>query len=268
MIISNSMSYTYWEQFFQQWLLRHKAILGWNDPDVVPLLNTLTPMDLSSDYVPEPWWGNDGGTPLHSVVMNYNPGKGASVQRLPTILSLGPLTYAQLVKGGHLPLTGNWHFKRRALPILQYLQTNGLIRSNAVGIESHLSVELIPWHTESADKRHGYQQYVSQNLQQIFENCFIFAANESKRIVNNKLRSTVIIRKNFSSVVNEYLAPFQNHRITGYRIITSTTSIGSGKYSVFELTKIKGVRFVCIWGPHSRNNFPPQKDLNSILDSI
>lgn len=55
--------YDYWEAFFQAWKRAKSvsggtyAILGWNDPDP-SLLNTLgSPLDLSSDYVPEPWWG-------------------------------------------------------------------------------------------------------------------------------------------------------------------------------------------------------------------
>lgn len=75
------MNYVYWNDFVSLWFQGCKAILNWSDPDTIPLLNDPKVRDLSSLYVPEPWWGNDGSQPLYSVIINYNPGCGRLFQR-------------------------------------------------------------------------------------------------------------------------------------------------------------------------------------------
>ena len=143
-------------------------ILGWNNPNPA-LLNTLgSPLDLSSDYVPEPWWGNDGTGVLHSVVINLNPGSGKDGQLWRSVSGIP--AYADLVNGYRLKETINWHFTERAFPMLSALYylnkipLSGLDFSNNLNAASHFSMELIPWHTGSAARQYGYDAYIRDNL--------------------------------------------------------------------------------------------------------
>ena len=146
------MTYLYWENFFQQWKAGAKAINGWTDPDSLPLpLYNSDNKDLSSLYVPEPWWGNDGSSPLHSVVINLNPGAGEDPQTINSINAHNFQSYAALVNSCYLPKTIAWHLGYRVEPILNALNRGGYISKKDISLKSHLSIELIPWHTQSAD---------------------------------------------------------------------------------------------------------------------
>jgi hypothetical protein len=52
--------YQYWERFIAQW---HNGKLGtlkgeWSNPDDIPLYGNENDNVLTSEYIPEPWWGN------------------------------------------------------------------------------------------------------------------------------------------------------------------------------------------------------------------
>jgi hypothetical protein len=259
------MNYSYWESFVKTWYSKKpsskSSIFGWSDPDIIPLYGN--PSILSSCYLPEPWWGNAGTTPLHSVVINFNPGRGYCKQMLGKVPYM--TSYAKdLVNTGALPINDNWHLNKRALPLLSALAKLGYKKTPHC-LNEHLSVELIPWRTPTVNT--NYKNYLKCNIKEIYNNSICFAANESKRIVNKKLNSVVILRFNLDTtkyLLNKLKTIGQSSCIlsTGY------SSSGKGAYAEFSLASIPDVRFISVWGPRSRNNFPPQNDLDEIVKKI
>lgn len=258
--------YKYWEDFFRQWKAGAKAINGWTDPDSLPLYNS-DKKDLSSLYVPEPWWGNDGNprTPLHSVVINFNPGAGAAAQSINSINAQSFPSYANLVNSNYLKKTANWHFDRRAKPILTALNRGGYISNDDISLKSHLSIELIPWHSQSADKT--YLKYCRQNLNNIFDCSIKFAADESRRIANTKLKNTVIIKMS-GDRMTALLKGFESIKQCSSSSGICTAPSDNGCYMVFHFDSIPDIKFVCVWGKHSRNKFPDSADLDWIISKI
>lgn len=126
--------YKYWEEFVEQWFKGNdNAIKGWSNPDMTPALCNTKGDTQSSLYIPEPWWGNDGTKPLHSVVINFNPGLGGQPQereRVPYYNS-----YAKDIinyKDGSNPKkwpnnTANWHYTRRAKANTRTIGTYSII---------------------------------------------------------------------------------------------------------------------------------------------
>ena len=150
------MSYSYWNDFVNIWKVNPtpQPILGWTNPNLVPLYNNPVVKDFSYDYIPEPWWGNDGTHALDSVILNYNPGEGGLVQEYANSKSLfGAANYQSFVDGevigitNHFPGTNRWHSGKRAKRIFNTLVRNSISLSGSGNIENHLSIELIPWHT-------------------------------------------------------------------------------------------------------------------------
>ena len=256
------MSYKYWEDFFQQWKAGVKAINGWIDPDSLPLYNDAK-KNLSSLYVPEPWWGNDGSSPLHSVVINLNPGAGEYPQTINSINAHNFQSYAALVNSCYLPKTIAWHLGYRAEPILTALNRGGYISKKDISLRSHLSIELIPWHTQSADNT--YLKYCRQNLNKIFDCSIKFAAEESRRIEKDKLRNKVIVRM----CVNRMSTLLKNFESIGQysTIITSYATCGKGHYMILKFNSIPDVTFICIWIKGS-NRLPKAVDLSQIMATI
>ena len=254
--------YQYWEGFFQQWKAGVKAINGWTDPDSLPLYNSDN-KDLSSLYVPEPWWGNDGSSPLHSVVINLNPGAGEDAQTRNSINTQNFPSYVALVNSCYLPETIAWHLRYRAEPILTALNSGGYISNKDISLTSHLSIELIPWHTQSADNT--YLKYCLLNLDNIFEYSIKFAAEQSRRIENDKLRNKVIVRM----CVNRMSTLLKNFESIGQysTIITSYATCGKGHYMILKFNSMPDVTFICIWIKGS-NRLPKAVDLSQIISRI
>ena len=259
------MNYNYWNGFVIDWTKGYQtAIGGWSDPNNI-LFNDSAKKDPSSDFIPEPWWGNDGSSPLHSVIINFNPGKGEDIQRkgnLPVISS-----YANdVVLSGLLPKTDCWHCKHRALPILNSLKRLGCM-SGPVSTHDSLSIELIPWHTKGVDS--AYWDYVNQNASIIFDSVIRFAANESLRITNNKLKSVVLLKMNETNILR-LLRLFRKQASVEYSIKKpkKTTASGNACYLEFAFDALPNNRFVALWGKQTRNNLPNPKDLDEILTAI
>ena len=262
------MSYNYWENFIKNWSAQ-KVSQGWTDPDNMPLYNNPDKKDLTSLYIPEPWWGNDGTKPLHSVVINFNPGEGGPCQERGVIPYNGSYANDIVNNPNVLPCTRKWHANKRAKPILDALYNLGYIKVG-YGLENHLSIELLPWHTANAQDK-AYTQYQQMNINMVFEKVICFAANESRRIANKKLKNVVIMRMNggrAKSVFEE-----MRKRIPNFQYKSQTlhvTPCGNGKYMEFQIHShgLNDIRFICIWGPRSRNNFPPKSALEDILRLI
>lgn len=114
------MFYTYWNDFIKKWFSGCKNIDGWTEPAG----------KLSSHYIPEPWWGNDDSQPLHSIVVNFNPGKGGFPQKRENLTKVFKSSYANDIVNNTTIQSGskewpnctrNWNLKKRAIPILQHL---------------------------------------------------------------------------------------------------------------------------------------------------
>jgi hypothetical protein len=273
------MNYNYWNDFIKDWsttpISRYNSfppindqILQWEHPNNQPLINN---PGLSFEFLPEPWWGNNGSDELHSVVVNFNPGKGGGWQHyLNSITTFRHTSYSDFMFSEltssikNLPLTSKWHLNKRAKPIFNALSDNGIIMFNST-LKNHLSIELIPWHTENINM---LQPYVLRNAHEIFTNSFMFAADQSKRIANKILKNKVIVRmsKNF---ILPILDSIQNHGISKYKIIGNCGYFNENSAVMkFHFSEIENVEFICVWGRYTRNDFPKSVDMNLIFKNI
>lgn len=252
----------YWDSFIDQWkTCSSNSILCWTNPDCVPLYNDTN--NLSSCFIPEPWWGNDGNDFLHSVVINYNPGAGGLRQKKDHLPFFN--TYSEdIVKNNKLYLieTIHWHWVKRARPIYEALNFTG------TSLNNHLSIELIPWHTASANDN-NLKEYLRQNIVQVYKHCILFAAEESRRINNPYLRDVVIIRMNGDKT--RMLLKLLNRNVNVSICIQNVVGDKDGKIQKFKITDnnnpiINDVTFVSIWGEKTRNNFP--NNLASLLSNF
>ena len=260
-----SVFYEAWEKFIIDWY-NGKTDTPWSDPNLIPLINNPKTKSHSSDYIPEPWWGNhEDNVPLHSVVVNFNPGQGDCFQHRSCI----PFhdSYAHdIVEGRVFPLTEKWHALLRAKPIHSALSSINPTGCKGLSLKNHLSVELIPWHTR-AIAGCGFDDYLKQNPRQIMEYSLMFAANESKRIANDKLRNVVILKMskgNTDKLLNVLASAGYNAHKDSVKTVPGTSS---HSYE-FSIDCIPSIRFVSIWGEHAMNKFPNTIDLKYILDKF
>ena len=266
-IIPPYNGYNAWEDRIADWYAG-RPMGTWTDPNTIPLLNNIALGTKSSDYIPEPWWGNhDMDIPLHSVVINFNPGQGENIQHRNVIPYHG--NYAKdIVDSGWLPKTAKWHENRRALPILNALKCIGVLPTNYIpSLDNHLSVELIPWHTENTSSTCGFGQYLKDNILNVYEYAICFAAHESKRIANDKLKNKVILKLSGRKTA-EILKLLDG---IGYSSISSPQRTVPGTKShclEFTIDRLPGIRFFSIWGSKSMNNFPKGSDMDYILENF
>lgn len=279
------MSYIYWNKFVDNWrvfphteyinpapLPPYNRILGWENPNMTPLMNSPTLADYSLKYLPEPWWGNNGIHVLNSVVINYNPGGGGGIQGFHHAAGLfGNVDYQSFANNeatgvsNHFTATNRWHKGKRAKRIFNTLTRIGIPLHGHHNLQNHLSIELIPWHTPNSLT---IGTYINANLQEIFNNCIIFSANESLRIQNIKLRSKVILRLNGNMTTN-LLNDFVHLGICTYTVINPIgyTPSTKGGYFKFKINSIHNVEFISIWGKIG-NDFPPDVDMDWIFNNI
>jgi hypothetical protein len=280
------MSYIFWNNFIDTWrtlplieylnpspLAPYRFLHRWTNPNLLPLYGTSNHGDLSLQYLPEPWWGNNGHYPLESVVLNYNPAGlsdnyyGISAQQHFTNSSalFRFHHYSDFVnneviwRSKRFPGKYTFHYSNRANRVFDSLYNNGitLVGNN---LENHLSIELAPWYTPNSNL---ILPYIVRNAVSVYNYCILFAANESRRIINPILQNKVIIRASRDSILG--LLPFFGpHTI----IYDKTTASGNGRWYKFILDAIPDIEFICIWGPRSRNDFPPIHDLDEILINL
>ena len=263
-IISPYIGYNTWESCIANWYAG-RPMGTWTDPNTIPLLNNIALGTKSSDYIPEPWWGNhDIDIPLHSVVINFNPGRGEDIQLRNAIPYHGDYG-RDIVGSGYLHKTAKWHENRRALPILNALKRIGVYEDYT--LDNHLSVELIPWHTENTSATCGFGQYLQANILNVYEYAICFAAHESKRIKNDKLKNKVILKLSGSTTV----MILDLLKGKGYRSVVYPQQTVPGTRShclEFTIDRLPGIRFFSIWGSDARNNFPKGSDLDYILKNF
>ncbi len=252
------MSYNYWNQFINDWFKGCTNFPGWKAPNGT----------LSADYIPEPWWGNDGTKPLHSVVINFNPGQGGCCQLRSNLINYYKGSYANdFVNNTKMQPnpkcwpnnTREWHCKKRAIPVLQHLGLN----NSLINIESHLSIELIPWHSNNI-AGNDYRNYLKQNIKAIYKNSICFAAHEAARIQNPKLNNVVLLKMS-GGFTQSLLDLLKKANCCNYNILKAV-SLGNAAFMEFTLSTLPDTTFVSIWGRYSRNNFPEQ--MKTIISQI
>lgn len=229
------------------------------------IFNNPSKNDLTTDYIPEPWWGNDGTKPLHSVVINFNPGEGGCCQRRCIVPYIDSYANDIVNNISILRQTRRWHETQSAKPILDAWNRISRLKGD-YGLENHLCIELIPWHASNVDK--SYLKYLSDNIKSVFEHYICFAANKSRKIENNKLKNVVILRINDREA--EFLIKELNKIGKRSSINSSvlTTTSGLGKYMEFSIEARSDTRFISIWGVYSRNDLSPSFDMDGIINSI
>lgn len=282
-------NYVYWEQFVNSWCACHSStsIGGWADPHKIPLLNTfLPPKDYSSQYVPEPWWGNDGSHPLYSVCVNLNPGKGMDIQKR-AVIAPTFTSYRTLQLWPSFSKTAEWHRKKRAEPIGNALNAvpGSFPPGHTAGkLENHLSVELLPWHTQGAVPKLGYWNYFRLNLLACYCHSLLFAAAQSRRVVG-KLNCTVLLRFSGNTANRIFNSLKRNSIIQGFSSKGIQLQNPNVKCVIFTLLgkaecpqsdgypnkeDLGGIRFVAIWRSRSwnANDFPGQLDMIEIIKRL
>lgn len=257
------MSYPTWETFITKWYHKRYSIQGWSNPQDTPLYNDNEKRESTIDFIPEPWWGNDGSTELHSVIINYNPGKAGPKQARTKVPYKGSYA-ADIVIPPYLSDTADWHERKRALPILDALHDLGFIPSG-YNLQNHLSIELIPWHTSGINGT-GYWAYVKNNIKRIYEDVICFAASESKKISNSKLKGVVLLRMSEKSF--KRIKAYLTKKGITVTLKNPAKSEGKAKYVEYSITSLPDIRFILIWGAGIRNNLPNHADLKTIIASI
>lgn len=264
--------YQYWESFIVQWYKWKKeecreAPNGWSNPDDLPLYNNKEAKDMSSLYIPEPWWGNDGRQPLHCVVVNFNPGEGGEEQTWENIPYKSSYTDDIVNANNVLLFTKCWHWSKRAKPILKIVKEKEEENIKEwLGLQHCLSVELIPWHTKTVTP--SYWDYLKANISKVYEHSICFAANEARRIDNQMLNSVVILKMSGQNT-KTLLKYLDEAKISSSKVkpIQSVNS-GKGKYMEFTINDLPDIRFISIWGARSRNNFPSNEEMKEIFEKI
>jgi hypothetical protein len=103
-------------------------------------------------------------------------------------------------------------------------------------------------------KNVNYDVYLEHNIKAVYEHAICFAANESRRIVNDHLKNVVLL-KTSGGFTKHLLQKLEEAHCCGYKIIAETNG-GKGDYLEFSLDTWPGVRFISIWSRYAQNRFP------------
>lgn len=265
--------YDYWDKFVQEWKNQSWAninSMGWNTPTFYGNDIVNNPGICTTEFLPEPWWGNNGMHPISAVVINLNPGAGgnfhlhSNLQYIRNYSSFVDGLVGSYVSNNNpvpLGIICEWHYNNRALPIFEALQFNGVNLSGNDSLNNILSLELIPWHSMGWNNLGKYPQIHSQS---ILDHVIKFAAEASRCIQNERLNRCVIVRTSLANIQ----AIFKGR----YTITQKETKIGISKYAEIRFNNIgiDDVRFVLIWQEKqlSRNNLPHCTDFIKIIQKI
>lgn len=313
---SGAVYYDYWNVVVKTWCkliqghltsilpVTPVAICGWTNPNDIPLFNSgpVASADYSMLYIPEPWWGHAGDGEkyeLHSVVINFNPGRASTIQHHHSSNTLfGIPDYQKFVQNEvdnysvsrptHFPGTNDWHYTHRALPIFNSLVACGALHRFTVSglpslnLQNHLSIELIPWHTPGVGKVKGASgsifDYINANLAQTFLNTILFAGSRSRCIKNSVLNDVVILRIGIT-YTRSLLTKLKRHgMISGYFEITDNTlepkfPAGNGAFLKFTVDHpdLHDIEFISICRPKrdsKQNDFPDPFQMDWIFNNI
>lgn len=195
-------------------------------------------------YVFEPYWISGRGD-LQGVVMNYNPGRGGGIQERQNINYTGDYVI-DIINNPNFKKTDDWHLNLRAKPILNALKCHGSIKC----------IEIFWGHTPTV--KNGLIKHVKDNPDAIFKS-FYFAAEESKKVKNNKLNSVVLMKMSKRGLIE--ILKLANIK---YKEVKNTqyASDNVGAWYEIMIDNIPDVKFVTIWnakrdGSKQRSSFPP-----------
>lgn len=287
--------YRYWDKFYEAW--RHNDMntikcLGWSEPDFIgstskppkkknvqDKIAVKTNDIITHEFLPEPWWGySDCTESLHSVVVNFNPGKGGkdqfrnqfikynSYRRFISDRVLNYLTEPTITKNW-LWATSNWHYKNRAKCLFDITPD---IPWNEKFLNNHLSIELIPWHSPNFNQ--DVVGYAKKNLSSIIKYSIAFAVEASKIIKNEVLQNVVIFRCSLNRLKSIFDGSSDYEIIEGYnqqncfenaRCVFFKIRDKKSNMILFQKNKL-----VAIWQPYhtSMNNFPYSADMKRIFE--
>ena len=121
--------------------------------------------------------------------------------------------------------------------------------------------------TQNIQSASGFRGYLKANILNVYEYAIYFAAHESKRISNDKLKNKVILK--LSGSTTAMILNLLNG--IGYRSVVYPQQTVPGTRShclEFTINRLPGIRFFSIWGSTSRNDFPSGKDMDYILKNF
>lgn len=295
--------YRYWDKFYEAW--RHNDMnaikcLGWTDANKDGVSACYLPEPW--------WGNSGGvDQPLESVVINFNPGPGGPDQErhkfqckrsYQGFVRDQVLRFVMNLSTQSILKTSKWHYTKRTECIKKMLSQ--YVDVSTFTLKNHLSIELIPWHTTSSTEIVGY---CAKNRKAIFDYCIKFAAAASIKIQNPILSGVVLLRMS-SSFFKQIMGGIGglNYLLEEHAIYSNVNSqsckntpnpsnslnndsqnlvVKSIKeldhklikkveayYCLFEFSSIPGVKFACIWGPKTRNNFPGSDCMKEIIKQI
>lgn len=284
--------YRYWDKFVYEWSRSHQMgkcstrINGWSAPNTIENSDNLN--DGTIQYLPEPWWGNDGTHELSSIIINYNPYSGGDDQKFNSVeQSFKKFNYRNFIKNNvsfyiksrynnsnkigaptpFLETTCDWHYKNRCKPIIDTLNILG--NNVSYNLRNHLSIELIPWHSKGVNK--DVTAYAHTNADMIFNHCIKFAAEASRCIHPDYLRRIVFVRIPHDKFVHIF-KKFQIEILIEKANTINGDILDYSHISVIRFSDrfIDDVKFILIWMPDrfSSNNFPHCLDLIKIMKHI
>lgn len=211
--------YRYWDEFVCEWKnfmsgggniaswCRYTHLSQWLYPSFCNYIDKNNSSTPTIDYLPEPWWGNNGKHPLSAVVINLNPGKGGTSQHYTSLANIAYSAhvsqkvddfvnnkeYKVYINNKYVTSTTEWLLTQRALPIFNAfpcLKVNN--KANNV-----LGVDLIPWHSE---KSATVTNYIKNNYNAIYNYSIKLALKASESIQFKLLCNVVFARVKYSTI--------------------------------------------------------------------
>ena len=262
--------YDYWDSFINEWkcfkcprqmfLIKRK----WEN-SIFPNLTEFTFPDFkgkdSIDYLPEPWWGNDGTFPLSAVFINLNPGEGGGRQlrvNLPKFSRYSRYVSQKVndfvnnrepkiyLNNKSVKSTTEWLLLKRALSIYRAFPDIPF-----QSVENVLAIELLPWHSRNFGDT---GKYYENNVNGIYEKSIKFALEASEHVCYLKLRNIVFARVNLDVLTKilgkEYRPIKYNNNILIFKIVEN------------------GKTYHIIANKSSYNNLPAKEGLIDIVTKI
>lgn len=271
--------YRYWDEFVDEWMQIHNSnklqishignqydikwtipqkINGYNNPNVETI-----------QYLPEPWWGNDGTHTFQAVFINLNPGRGGIEQSADYVKYLGFNSFRRYVSNKVDTFVSNKEFKIYINNKYQKSTTEWLLTQrtkpffNAIELEyfsvrNVIGIDLIPWHTPSFNQIS--KEYISSNAKAICNYSIKFALAASREI-QGILKNVVIARVPCHLFID--ILRLSNE----IKIVESYYYFEKSKNEIYTLS-YNGERFYVMVLTGARNNLPSKHIIKKMLSLI
>lgn len=271
--------YQYWNEFVREWLDYHTAnsrsalnigvnydkkwtipqnMYGSNKPDIETI-----------QYMPEPWWGNDGTHIFQAVFLNLNPGNGGGEQNINYIKNCIINSYQNYVSdkvdtfvnnkefkvyvnNKYQKSTTEWLLLQRVKPFLNALEFDYFTVRNSLGID------LIPWHTPSFNQI--TKEYIKKNANAICNYSIKFALTASREI-KGKLQNVVVARVPCQLFID--ILRFSNE----IQMVECQNYYEKDKNEILTL-RYNGEQFYIMVLSGARNNLPSKQKIQAMQQLI